>query len=966
MSKKLYFDTSEANNLDKNSVVDTSIATPSNVKINYVFKDAITKEQMVGTMTINPDVSIKIDPKSDSIPNNYTYTIPEGYHSGNSKIYVGELKDYTKGNTTPEEVVNNKIFWVNGERKVGTLDVEQAEQIADATAEDIAEGKTAWVNKNKITGVLKRLPRKDKTLKAGESYNYPEGISAGTTIISAASLESQTEGTATSEGILSGLTAWVNGIKVTGVFNFISKLKEYLSSSDVSQKEVLSGKKFYSSKYEQVVSGTMPNHSGEPYRYIDLGTTYSIPLGYYDGITAIKTKPLSEYTVGSAMSSNILSNKTAWVNGIKITGSMPINSTISETINAGETYTIPEGYHNGSGKVISKSLDAQTKGDVKDTEIVNGKVAWVNGNKVIGIMPDNGAVYELLSAGKSYHVPNGYHSGAGIISAKSIEEETPGTAESVNILIDKIAWVNGKQIIGSMIDNSGWNKDNVEPGDTIVIPEGYHDGKGIIVTKTKKEVTPGTANNTDILLDKIAWVNGEQVTGILELSGDASAEDVISGKTFYNVNAKSKVTGILELSGTATESSVLKGETFYTTNPKRKLIGSLELTGDAIASKVLEGMSFYTTDPTTKVIGTMSNVGPINMVLDAGETYTIPEGYHSGTGKVSSKALPVQTEGTAEESDILISKTAWVNGEKIIGTLELLGDAQPSEVVAGKKYYSDNAKNILTGEMVNNGSINVTISAGEKYYVDAGYHNGYGTVTAKDLASQTIGTADGTNILDTKIAWVNGKKVTGSMPNRGNWSSTELIAGNSISIPLGYHNGSGTITAKDLASQTEGTATDNQIIVDRTAWVNGTKIIGTMPDNTGWESNDIIAGESVTIPEGYHNGSHKVSAKDLASQTVADAIESDILLNKTAWVNGTKVTGNIPVYNTTSLRVAAGHSVTLPAGYFSNDIIIYSIYTDKLDLTGTDAEYESNDEALLPNSAGYVDESYLIITDVPL
>ena len=96
MSKKLYFDTSEANNLDKNSVVDTSIATPSNVKINYVFKDAITKEQMVGTMTINPDVSIKIDPKSDSIPNNYTYTIPEGYHSGNSKIYVGELKDYTK------------------------------------------------------------------------------------------------------------------------------------------------------------------------------------------------------------------------------------------------------------------------------------------------------------------------------------------------------------------------------------------------------------------------------------------------------------------------------------------------------------------------------------------------------------------------------------------------------------------------------------------------------------------------------------------------------------------------------------------------------------------------------------------------------------------------------------------------------------------------------------------------------
>ena len=45
------------------------------------------------------------------------------------------------------------------------------------------------------------------------------------------------------------------------------------------------------------------------------------------------------------------------VNGTKITGTMTNNGAISKTINAGESYTIPAGYHNGSGKVTTNATN---------------------------------------------------------------------------------------------------------------------------------------------------------------------------------------------------------------------------------------------------------------------------------------------------------------------------------------------------------------------------------------------------------------------------------------------------------------------------------------------------------------------------------------------------------------------------------------------------------------------------------
>lgn len=54
----------------------------------------------------------------------------------------------------------------------------------------------------------------------------------------------------------------------------------------------------------------------------------------------------------NAVASEILNSKTAYVNGSKVTGSMPNRGGVTGVIStkAGQ-YTVPQGYHDGSGKV---------------------------------------------------------------------------------------------------------------------------------------------------------------------------------------------------------------------------------------------------------------------------------------------------------------------------------------------------------------------------------------------------------------------------------------------------------------------------------------------------------------------------------------------------------------------------------------------------------------------------------------
>lgn len=125
-----------------------------------------------------------------------------------------------------------------------------------------------------------------------------------------------------------------------------------LTADDVTRSDVLSGMKFH-----------LP--SGEP-------TTGTCT---YDANTQD----------ANAIATEILATKTAYVKGSKIVGSMTNNGAVSGTIStkAGQ-YTVPQGYHDGSGKVgIDSTEQAKiTEGNIKAGIEILGVTGTYSGEAV--------------------------------------------------------------------------------------------------------------------------------------------------------------------------------------------------------------------------------------------------------------------------------------------------------------------------------------------------------------------------------------------------------------------------------------------------------------------------------------------------------------------------------------------------------------------------------------------------------
>ena len=162
---------------------------------------------------------------------------------------------------------------------------------------------------------------------------------------------------------------------------------------------------------------------------------------YNAGVSATK--------VGTATASEVLTGYT-FTNSSSVgaSGSMKNNGAVSQSLNAGGSYTIPAGYHNGSGKVTANSLASQTAGTATAGQILSGQTAWVGGSKVTGTMPNQGSANILtdnilLQDSKVYfNIPNAGYYEAGSDTYTSYA----ALASKIGLTADKL--VQGNTVLG--------------------------------------------------------------------------------------------------------------------------------------------------------------------------------------------------------------------------------------------------------------------------------------------------------------------------------------------------------------------------------------------------------------------------------------------------------------------------------------------------------------------------------------
>ena len=139
----------------------------------------------------------------------------------------------------------------------------------------------------------------------------------------------------------------------------------------------------------------------------------------------------SQTSSATAGAGDILSGKTAYVNGSKITGSMSNKGAVNATIAPGGTYTIPAGYHNGSGKVTASSCSTCPPSIMSSPALIDSGDFT---DKTKEIQAEIGAYYLLYKAGTTNAVSGDTYSGCDVLL---VERSVDGSGHNSAIALVK-------------------------------------------------------------------------------------------------------------------------------------------------------------------------------------------------------------------------------------------------------------------------------------------------------------------------------------------------------------------------------------------------------------------------------------------------------------------------------------------------------------------------------------------------
>ena len=191
---------------------------------------------------------------------------------------------------------------------------------------------------------------------------------------------------------------------------------------------------------------------------------------------------------------------------------------ISASVQEGDTYTIPKGYHNGSGTVSgvagggNYSLQSKTVTPTKSQQSVT---------------PDQG--FYGLSDVTVKAIPETYQNVSAVTAAA-------GDVLANKVIVDAA----GKTITGTMPNNGAVSKtlDTSTGNQSYTIPEGYHNGEGKVqISLEEKTTIPSTAsqNITPSSGKVLSKVTVGAIPPVFANTIDATgtASDILAGKVLY-------------------------------------------------------------------------------------------------------------------------------------------------------------------------------------------------------------------------------------------------------------------------------------------------------------------------------------------------------------------------------------------------------------------------------------------------
>lgn len=422
------------------------------------------------------------------------------------------------------------------------------------------------------------------------------------------------------------------------------------------------------------------------------------PDANYDGLSSVTVDAISSTYVGSDIQRNGAVNGTittqggeftipsGLTDGGKVTAnieSTPITNeiingatNINETSNSIDDFTVtvnvPAGYH--EAQTLTKTFSDILPGldiDASADKILNTYQAYDETGKVItGSMTDNGAFNRTLDKNTtSVTIPAGYHNGAGVITRSvNIQEKTVTPTETVQYATpdtdyDGLSKVTVDAISPTYV-GSGITR-NPEPtanGATVTIPSGYYSAE------TTKSVNAGALGT--VSASKGA-VSGNSVTVTPSISGGTAGYITETSKTGSGVTitAAELVSGNKEVTATETAQNNID-----VTNNATVSVAAISNTyvGSAIPRVAAQEIVPTTTDQTIAadqyLTGVQTIKGDANLTSEniaAGTTIFGITGTHEGGGGIDT------SDADATAADIVKDKTAYVNGVKVTGTLEV-------------------------------------------------------------------------------------------------------------------------------------------------------------------------------------------------------------------------------------------------------------------------------------------------------